>query len=296
MVKDELDKLTQAGFIFPVLNSEWVSPIVVVPKKPGPDGKTKIRVCQDYRKLNAATRKDHYPLPFIDVVLDTLAWSELFSFLDSYSGYNQVSVREEDWEKTTVTTDWGTNAFKVMPFGLCNAPCNALGTFQQIMMIIFQEYLHKSLEIFIDDFCVYSSQSTHLEKLRLTFQKCRAAQLCLHPEKCYIGMEEGILLGHVISKRGIEVDAEKVKVIQALLPPTDLRSLWAFLGYVGYYWRFIRLYANLAIPLTQLLKKEVEFVWTTDRQQSFEELKAKLAWLPLWSLYHLTGTNPSMFT
>lgn len=156
-------------------------------------------------------------------------------------------------------------------------------------MIIFQEYLHKFLEFFLDDFCVYSSQGTHLDKLRLTFQKCRAAQLCLHPEKCYIGMKEGILLGHVISSRGIEVDVEKVKVILALLPPTDLRSLRGFLGYVGYYRRFIRLYADLAMPLTQLLKKDVEFVWTMDCQKAFEALKPRLTQAPVlippdWSL------------
>lgn len=137
LVKEELDKLTAANFIYPVLSSEWVSPIVIVPKKAEPDGRTKIRVCQDYRKLNVATRKDHYPLPFIDMVLDLVALHELYSFLDGYSGYNQVSIREADRDKTTFTTDWGTYAYAMMPLGLCNA----LGTFQRIMMIIFQEYL-----------------------------------------------------------------------------------------------------------------------------------------------------------
>ena len=165
MMKEEINKLIEAGFIFPVLSSEWVSPIVKVSKKKGIDGVVKIQVCQDFKKLNAATRKDHYPLLFIDNVLDIMAGHSLFSFLDGYAGYNQTSINEEDQLKTTFTTDWGTHAFRVMPFGLCNAP----GTFQRVMMIIFKEYLHKFLKIFIDDFCVYSKNEDHLEKPKVVF-------------------------------------------------------------------------------------------------------------------------------
>ncbi|CAM6094833.1 unnamed protein product [Calypogeia fissa] len=242
MVKEEIDKLTKAGFIFPVLSNEWISPIVILSKKPGPDGKVKIRVCQDYRKLNAATCKDHYPLPFIDIVLDTVAGHSLFSFLDGYSSYNQIS---------------------------------------RVMMIIFQEYLHRFLEIFIDDFCVFTRVNDHLEKLELTFQKCREAQLCLHPEKCYMGMQKGLLLGHVISQQGIKVDVGKVDIIRALQPPSNLRELRAFLGHVGYYRRFIRHYAELAMPLTKLLKKEAEYLWKQDQQEAFEVLKLKLVTAPV---------------
>ena len=277
LVKEEIDKLTEAGFIFPVLSSEWVSPIVIVPKKKGIDGVVKIRVCQDFRKLNAATRKDHYPLPFTDIVLDTVAGHSMFSFLDGYAGYNQISIREEDQLKTTFTTDWGTYAFRVMPFGLCNAP----GTFQRVMMIIFQEFLHKFLEIFIDDFCVYSEDEDHLEKLEAVFQKCRSSGLCLHPDKCFMAMQQGVLLGHVISKAGIAVDQDKVGLIQGLLVPTNLGELRSFLGYVGYYRRFIKDYARLSTPLTELLKKEKEYVWTLARQQAFEALKRALVTAPV---------------
>ena len=126
MVKEEIDSLLKAGFIYPVNNSEWVSPIVVVPKKVGADGKVKIRVCQDFRKLNAATKKDYFPLPFTDIILDHVSGHENYSFLDGFSGYNQVFIRKGDQLKTTFTTEWGTFAFNRMPFGLCNAP----GTFQ----------------------------------------------------------------------------------------------------------------------------------------------------------------------
>lgn len=96
MVKEELTRLLEAGFIYPVSNSEWVSPIVVVPKKTGTDGKVKIRVCQDFRKLNAAIKKDYFPLPFTDIILDHVAGQELYSFLDGFSGYNQVHIRGSD--------------------------------------------------------------------------------------------------------------------------------------------------------------------------------------------------------
>ncbi|CAM6082494.1 unnamed protein product [Calypogeia fissa] len=121
MVKEELDRLLEAGIIYPMLNSQWVSPIVIVPKKVGTDGKPKIRICQDFRKLNDVTLKDFYPLPFTDIVLDIVAGHEVYSFLDGYLGYNQIWIKE-DQAKTAFTTEWGIFAFRRMPFGLCNAP------------------------------------------------------------------------------------------------------------------------------------------------------------------------------
>ncbi|OAE29022.1 hypothetical protein AXG93_2683s1000 [Marchantia polymorpha subsp. ruderalis] len=241
LVKEEIDKYLSAGIIYPVLSSEWVSPIVIVPKKLT----GKIRVCQDFRKLNAATRKDHHPLPFTDAILDHVAGHECYSFLDGFSGYNQVSIREQDKDKTTFTTDWGTYAYHKMPFGLCNAPA----TFQRMMTNIFQEHLRKFLEIFIDDFCVFGKRK--------------------------------ILLGHRVSSSGIAVDTEKAKVILKLEPPTNLRELRAFLGHVGYYRRFIHMYAILAADLTKLLKKDEPYEWGEKQQLAFEALKSKLTTAPV---------------
>ena len=215
MVKEEIDRLLEAGFIYPVSNSEWVSPIVVVPKKVGADGKVKIRVCQDFRKLNAATKKDYFPLPFTDIILDHVAGQECYSFLDGFSGYNQVFIRAEDQLKTTFTTEWGTFAFNRMPFRLCNAP----GTFQRLMMDIFQDFLRHILEVFIDDFAIFSIRSEHLGFLKKTFERCRETNLKLHPGKCFLGMTSGVLLGHIVSKKGLEVDMEKVRAILTLAPP-----------------------------------------------------------------------------
>ena len=279
MVKEEIDRLLEAGFIYPVSNSEWVSPIVVVPKKVGADGKVKIRVCQDFQKLNAATKKDYFPLPFTDIILDHVAGQECYSFLDGFSGYNQVFIRAEDQLKTTFTTEWGTFAFNRMPFGLCNAP----GTFQRLMMDIFQDFLRHFLEVFIDDFAIFSIRSEHLGFLKKTFERCRETNLKLHPGKCFLGMDSGVLLGHIVSKKGLEVDMEKVRAILTLAPPTCVREIRGFLGCVGYYRRFIDGYARKAIPLTELLKKDVEFSLNPERQWAFEELKLTLAKAPVLS-------------
>ena len=128
LIKMEITKLLDAGFIYPVAYSEWVSPIVVVPKK-----NNKIRICVDYRKLNSKTKRDHFPLPFTDQVLDRVAGHKLYSFLDGFSGYNKIQIHPDDQPKTTFTTEWGTFAYRVMPFGLCNAPA----TFQRLMIAAF---------------------------------------------------------------------------------------------------------------------------------------------------------------
>jgi len=279
LVKKELDKLLEADFIYPILSSEWVSPIVVAPKPPGPKGEFQIRLCQDYRKLNAATRKDHHPLPFSDMILDKVAGSERFSFLDGYAGYNQIHIRPEDQSKTTFTTEWGTFAFRRMPFGLCNAPA----TFQRAMMVIFQDFLQDFMEVFIDDFCVYGTSADHPKHLEKTFARCRQAGLALQAEKCFLAMTEGILLGHKISKKGIEVDYDKIAVVLTLEIPGNLRELRGFLGCVGYYRRFVEGYSRIAACLTHLLRKDAPYEWNEKRQEAFQTLKDRLMHAPMLS-------------
>ena len=156
-VKQEIDKLLDVGFIYPIDNSEWVSPIVIVLKKNG-----EIRVCVDYRKLNVATKKNHFPLPFIDIVLDKVASQQLYSFLDGFSGYNQVNIHPYDQSKTNFVTKWGTYAYRVMPFGLYNARA----TFQWVVTQALQDFLRDFMEIFLDDFCVDSWERNHLDCLQ----------------------------------------------------------------------------------------------------------------------------------
>jgi hypothetical protein len=250
MVKEEIDRLLEAGFIYPVNNSEWVSPIVVVPKKVG-----------------------------ADIILDHVAGHQRYSFLDGFSGYNQVFIQMNDQLKTTFTMEWGTFAFNQMPFRLCNAP----RTFQRLMMDIFKDFLRYFLEVFIDDFAVFSNQEDHLEYLRKTFQRCRETNLKLHPGKCFFGMSSGILLGHIVGPHGLQVDMDKVKTMLALLAPSNVKEIRGFLGCVGYYRRLIEGYAKRAIPLMELLKNDTEFEWIGNRQKAFEDLKIQLATAPILS-------------
>ena len=176
----------------------------------------------------------------MDIILYHVSSQECHSFLDGFSGYNQVSIQMEDQLKTTFTTKWGTFAFNWMPLGLCNAP----RTFQRLMMDIFRDFLRYFLEVFIDNFVVFSERDQHLEFLRKTFQQCGETGLKLHPGKYFIGMESGILLGHVVSRKDLEVDIDKIIAILALLATTCIKEVRGFLGCVGYYRRFIEGYAK----------------------------------------------------
>jgi hypothetical protein len=152
---------------------------VLVKKKGG----NKLRVCVDYRDLNAHTLKDHFPLPFISTIVDEVVGKELYSF-KNYSGYNQVSIAPEDWHKTAFTSPWGTFVYVVMPFGLCNASAAS----QKVMTYVFSELLCKSMVVFIDDFSTQTSREEHLEMLRACFQRCREVGISLNPEKVYLAV------------------------------------------------------------------------------------------------------------
>ena len=190
VVRKEVLKWLNSGFIDAISYSYWVSPVHVVPKKGGftviRNEKNELiptrtvtgwRVCIDYRKLNTATRKDHFPLPFIDQMLDRLAGHPYFCFLDGYFGYNQIAIAPEDQEKTTFTCPFGTFSFRRMPFGLCNAP----GTFQRCMMSIFSDLAEEVMEIFMDDFTVYgSSLEQCLHNLGTVLQRFKDKNLALN--------------------------------------------------------------------------------------------------------------------
>ncbi|XP_017621180.1 uncharacterized protein LOC108465359 [Gossypium arboreum] len=179
------------------------------------------RVCIDYRKLNTATRKDHFPFPFIDQMLDRLVGRAYYYFLNSYSWYNQIAIAPEDQEKTTFTCPFGTFAFHHMPFSLCNAPA----TFQMYMMAIFSNMIEDSLEVFKDDFSVYGNDFDHCaNNLDKVLQRCEDTHLVLNWEECHFMATEGIMLGHRISGQGIEVDKAKVEIIEKLPPPTNVKE------------------------------------------------------------------------
>nr|GFA21288.1 DNA-directed DNA polymerase [Tanacetum cinerariifolium] len=206
VIKQEVIKLFEAGLIYRIFDSPWVSP----------------RVCIDYHKLNEATRKDHFPLSFMDQMLERLAGNHYYCFLDGFFDYFQISIDLKDQEKTTFTCPYGTFAYRRMPFGLCNAP----GTFHRCMMAIFYDMIEKTIEVFMDDFSIFrnSFQSclSHLERM---LKRCEDTNLCLNWEKNHFMVKEGIVLSHKISKPGIEVDKAKVDVIAKLPHPTTIKVM-----------------------------------------------------------------------
>nr|GEZ21431.1 reverse transcriptase domain-containing protein [Tanacetum cinerariifolium] len=172
--------------------------------------------------LNEATRKDHFPLPFMDQMLERLTGNEYYCFLDGFSGYFQIPIDPKDQEKTTFTCPYGTFAYKRMTFGLYNAP----GTFQRCMMAIFHDMIEQTMEVFMDDFLVFrNSFSTCLTNLERMLKWCEDTKLALNWEKSLFMVKEGIVLGHKISKKGIEVDKAKIKVISKLPHPTTVKGI-----------------------------------------------------------------------
>ncbi|GJV62952.1 reverse transcriptase domain-containing protein [Tanacetum coccineum] len=291
VIKKEVEKLLDAGLIYPISDSPWVSPVHCVPKKGGMTVITNDeneliptrlvtgwRVCIDYRKLNEATRKDHFPLPFMDQMLERLAGNEYYCFLDGFSGYFQIPIDPKDQEKTTFTCPYGTFAYRRMPFGLCNAP----GTFQRCMMAIFHDMIEKTMEVFMDDFSVFGdSFSTCLAHLEKMLKRCEDTNLSLNWEKSHFMVKEGIVLGHKISKSGLEVDRAKVEVIAKLPHPTSVKGVRSFLGHAGFYRRFIQDFSKIARPMTHLLEKETPFFFSEECIDSFNTLKRKLTEAPI---------------
>ena len=250
VVRKEVLKWLDTGVIYPISDSAWVSPVQVVPKNGGTTiirtenntllpsrTVTNWKICIDYWKLNKATRKDHFPLSFLDQILDRLAGHEYYCFLDGYFGYNQIVIAPEDQEKTTFTCPYGTFAFRRMLFELSKAS----GTFQRCMMAIFSDMVEKTIKVFMDDFSVLASSFDNcLENLRSVLIRCEETNLILNWEKCHFMVQEGIVLGHRISARGIEVDKAYIEAIEKLPPPSSVKGIRNFLGHAGFYRCFIK--------------------------------------------------------
>nr|GEU39768.1 reverse transcriptase domain-containing protein [Tanacetum cinerariifolium] len=260
VIKNEVLKLLDAVLIYPISDSPWVSPVHCVPKKgsftvvENEENElvltrlvTGWRVCIDYRKLNEATAKDHFPLPFKDQMLERLAGNQYYCFLNGFSGYFQIPIDSKDQVKTTFTCLYATFAYCRMPFGLCNAP----GMFQRCMMAIFHDMIEKTTEVFMEDF------SSHFM------------------------VKEGIVLGHKISKNGIEVDKAKVDVIAKLPHPTTVKGIRSFLGHAGFYRRFIQDFSKIARPMPRLLEKDPPFFFSKEFVEAFQTLKRKLNESPI---------------
>ncbi|BHF70212.1 hypothetical protein SprV_0301326200 [Sparganum proliferum] len=278
-----LDELLQAKIIQPS-SSPWASPIALVPKKDG-----SVRLCVDYRRLNAVTVRDSFPLPRLDDTLDALGNAAWFSTLDLKSGYWQVEIHPDDRHKTAFTVPQGLYEFQTLPFGLCNAAA----TFQRLMYRVLQPLIPDKCLVYLDDIIVFGrSVDEHNHNLRAVLEALRSAGLTLNPTKCLFLRREVNFLGHLISPGRISPLPDRIQCIRTWPTPTTQTELRSFLGLASYYRRFIRDFAHIASPLHKLTEKGRPFVWSDDCVRAFTDLRAALCSAPLLALPNVDKDAP----
>ncbi|KAL8603295.1 hypothetical protein ACOMHN_017408 [Nucella lapillus] len=284
-VKNHIQELLEKDIIQPS-SSPYASPIVLVCKKNGD-----LRMCVDYRKLNAKTRRDAYPLPRIEESLDALQGAKYFSSLDLASKYYQVAMSEKDQHKTAFATPFGLYEFKRMPFGLCTAP----QTFQRLMTVRMNDLLFQIILVYLDDILVYNKTfKEHLECLRHVLTRLQELGLKLNPDKCNFCRRSVQYLGYTVLSDGVATDEEKVEVVRRWPVPKTLQELRSFLGFASYYRRFVAGFAKISGPLHSLVgkvyqrskghggkKAELNDGWTLECQQAFEGLWQALTTAPV---------------
>lgn len=278
-VRKLLIDMEAAGVIRPS-KSPYASPVVVVTKKDGP-----LRLCIDYRKLNSCSTRDAFPLPRIEEALEALGQAKYFSTLDLTSGYWQVEVAEQDKHKTAFSTPVGLFEANRMPFGLQNAPA----TFQRLMTCCFGDLNFTHLLIYLDDLIIFAKTfDEHLERLQLVFDRLRQHGLKLKPSKCQLVKKEVQYLGHIVSSEGIKTDPEKISKVKNWPRPTSRKEVLQFLGFVGYYRRYVSNFSSIAAPLFCLTSGDPRkkkrgtkkatvpapvFAWTDLCEHAFQLLK-----------------------
>lgn len=263
-LRKQLDELLEQKFIQPSL-SQYGSPCLFVKKKTG-----ELRLVVDYRKLNHATLRMNYSLPRIDESLEQFKGANYFSKLDLNSGYFQIRIREEDVQKTAFNTRFGSYQFRVLPFGLSGGP----STFMLVMNEVFKDLVDKGIIIYMDDIAVYSKTANeHLKLLKEVFERLKSNRLFVKLSKCEFMKSSIEFLGHNICAEGVRMLSDKVKSINEWPRPRNEKQVASFLGLLGYYRRFIKNFSQIALPLSELAKEKVKFLWKKEQEESFQKLK-----------------------
>jgi hypothetical protein len=260
-IKKELSKLLAVGFIREVFHLEWLANPVLVRKK----NTNEWRMCVDYTDLNKHYPKDPFGLPRIDQVIDSTAGCDLLCFLDCYSGYHRIAIKEEDQEKTAFITVFGAYCYTTMSFGLKNIDA----TYQRAIQACFKRQLNKYVEAYVDDMVVKNKNSdTLITDLEETFASLREYRWKLNSNKCVFGVPSGKLLGFIISHRGIEANPEKISAITKMKAPTCIKDVQKLTGCMVALKRFISKLGERGLPFFKLLKHQEKFVWTPEADQA----------------------------
>lgn len=277
IVRSMIDELLENDIIRPS-TSAYASPVILVKKKTGD-----YRLCIDYRALNKKTVKENYPMPLIDDQLDALSGHTYFTTLDLASGYYQIPIREQDKPKTGFVTPEGHYEFNRMPFGLANAPA----TFQRMMHQVLGTMRYKEALAYLDDIIIPSRDIAEgMERLKSVLQVLSSAGLTLKLSKCQFFGRFVDYLGFEVSSHGIKPGARKIEAVERFPTPINQHTVRQFLGLASFFRRFVQGFAVVAKPLTQLLKKNAEWVWGPDQQNSFQNLKNALLRKPILALYN----------
>ena len=290
-IEEQVNKMLADGIIKPI-SSSWTSPVVIVSKRDA-----SLRFCVDYRDLNTATKPDRYPLPRIDDALDQLGGADMYSTMDACSAYWQIPMHPDSVEKTTFTCHLGTFAFNFMPFGLRNAPA----TMSRAMAKIFSQENRQICIVYLDDIIAFAQGfDQHMERLETLFSRMDEHNLKLKPSKCFFADTQVSFLGHRITADGISPDPERTKTLLNYRPPKDKTEIKSFLGFTGFYRRFIKNYAMTARPLNVLLRKGQPFIWGSEQKRAFELLKEHVLNPPVLTHYdpnafHILRTDSSGF-
>uniref|UniRef100_A0A803TMC2 Gypsy retrotransposon integrase-like protein 1 n=1 Tax=Anolis carolinensis TaxID=28377 RepID=A0A803TMC2_ANOCA len=264
-LREFLDENLAKGFIRPS-SSPTAAPVFFVAKKTG-----ELRLVCDYRILNKYTIRDRYPLPLISELLSRVQGAKVFTKLDLRGAYNLIRIREGDEWKTAFNTCFGCHEFRVMPFGLCNAPA----VFQRFMNDVFRDLIDQFLVIYLDDILIFSKdEKEHRQHVKQVLHRLRANGLFAKASKCVFHVPEVEFLGHVVSGRELKMDPHKVDAVNSWQELKTKKDVQRFLGFANYYREFIPNFAKLTVPLTQLLRKKQPFVWGREAHDAFLQLKS----------------------
>ncbi|KAI5343293.1 hypothetical protein L3X38_011169 [Prunus dulcis] len=275
-MRTEVDKLQTIGFIQEATYPVWLANSVMVRKATGG-----WRMCQDYTDLNKACPKDSFSLPRIDQLVDATAGHELLSFMDAYSGYNQIFMHPPDSEHTAFITDKGLYCYNVMPFGLKNAGA----TYQRLVNQIFAGYIGNIMEVYVDDMLVKNrTAEEHLQNLSIMFGILKDYRMRLNSKKCAFGVSSGKFLGFMISQRGIEANPEKIKAIVDMERPKTTKDIPSLTGRVAAFTRFVSKATDKCVPFFKALKGgKHHIIWTAECDKAFQDLKNYMSKAPLLS-------------